>query len=424
MSAIVVHRGARDNYQVALALHEAGLLDTLVTDLHWPADEPWVRVAERTIPAHIRNALRLRFSGLPANSVCQCAISGLLSAAVDKSSSIGFAWKRKAIRWSDRQLGTRAGRLAEKRHAALVSYSYYAYEAFANCGSNVPKILFQLHPHPASVRDILLEELREHPECAESLRKEWEVALPAQDFARLSAETRMADHWLAASSFSRSTLIDNGIPAERIHVIPYGVDNQKFNRTPYPNDRFDRTRPLRLLFVGTINQRKGIKYLLDAMRLLHGAKVELKVCGRVVDDLSLFSGVPRVTVRPSVGWPDLLKAYASADLFVFPSLAEGFGHVLLEALASGLPIVTTPRTAGPDLITEGVEGFVIPAGSAEAIADRIEWAVANRSLLADMSFAARRRAELFSWSRFRSTVAGTVRSLMEPSMSKGVMAHV
>jgi glycosyltransferase involved in cell wall biosynthesis len=424
MSAIVVHRGARDNYQVALALHEAGLLDTLVTDLHWPAGEPWVRAAERTIPSHLRSALRLRFSGLPAQSVCQCAISGLFSTAVDKSSSIGFDWKRRAIRWSDRQLGTRAGKMAEKRHSALVSYSYYAYEAFANCGSGVTKILFQLHPHPASVRDILLKELQAHPECAASLKKEWEVALPAQDFARLSAETKMADHWLAASSFSRSTLIENGIPAEHIHVIPYGVDYPKFSCTPYAYDRFDTTRPLRLLFVGTINQRKGIKYLLDAMRLLDGAPVALTVCGRVVDDLSLFSGVPQVTVCPSPAWPDLLREYTSADLFVFPSLAEGFGHVLLEALASGLPIVTTPRTAGPDLITEGVEGFVIPAGSAETIAERIEWALANRSLLVDMSSAARRRAEQFSWNRFRKSVAGTVRSLTEPSMHKGVMTHV
>jgi glycosyltransferase involved in cell wall biosynthesis len=189
------------------------------------------------------------------------------------------------------------------------------------------------------------------------------------------------------------------------------VDCEQFR--PAAGDR-DRRGPLRLLFVGTINQRKGIKYLLDAMQMLDPADVELTVCGRVVDDLPLFRHCPaNIRVRPSVSAGELLDAYQSADLFVFPSLAEGFAHVLLESLACGLPILSTERTAAPDLIRHGEQGFLVRAGSATAIAQQIDEVLRNRPGLPQMRLAARRTAESFSWARFRRQTAQFVREVCE-----------
>lgn len=403
---VVVHRGARDAYQVAAALAKAGMLEQLVTDLYWPEDRAFVAQVARLLPSSLLRLVRTRHhADVPGSLVRQTPFIGLGSYLLEKLKTAPFSWRREAIRATDATLGRVAGRLAARTDSFLLSYSYYGYHAFQSYGR--PGALFQLHPHPASVRRILQEELANHPDCADSLRKEWELSLPEDDFERLVAETRMASHFLVASSFTRRTLIENGAAPDSIRVVPYGVDLTRF--TP-PETPATLSGPLRLLFVGSINQRKGIKYLLEALRLVGNAPVELTVCGRVVDDLSLFKPFgSRVVIRPSVSFEELRQAYRRADLFVFPSVAEGFAQVLLEALASGLPILSTTHTAAPDLIEEGREGFVVEPRRPDLVADRIEWAIAHRAELRDMKFAARRRAEQFTWGRFEAGVVDSVR---------------
>ena len=420
VKTVVVHRGARDGYQVARALAERGLLEALVTDLYWPSDRSLAHRIETSLPGFASHALRQRWSD-PATSrrVSLCWASGLYSLAMSKLRCAPFEWQRRAIRWSDTRLGRRAGRLATARGAALLSYSYYGQSAFSEYSGNRPRILFQLHPHPTRMREILEGERDLNPECAESLNKEWELALPREDFDRLTAETGMAEHWIAASSFTRETLIESGVPAGRIQVVPYGADLERFRPCPARRVQSGARRRLRLLFVGTINQRKGIKYLLDALKRLPADRVELVVCGRVVDDLRLFEGLRgRVDIRPSVSAEALLDAYQTADLFVFPSLAEGFGHVLLEAMACGLPVVSTTRTAARDLIRPGVEGFIVKPGSSTEIAACIEEFLLHPERLTDMGVAARRRAEEFTWARFRAGIGDVVGGILGNSQTE------
>lgn len=402
---VVVHRGARDGYQVAAALANAGLLERLVTDLYSGGD----RSGTCFLPASIQRGLAKRsHPSVPSSLVRQAPASGLMSFALEKLTALPFWLRRYAVRSTDATLGRVAGRLAASTNSLLLSYSYYGYNAFRSYGR--PGMLFQLHPHPVSVRRILQQELADHPECADSLRKEWELSLSGRDFDHLIAETRMAKWLLAASSFTRQTLIENGASPELVHVIPYGVDLKQF--VPPENSR-RMSGPLRLLFVGTITQRKGIKYLLDALRLLGPAPVELMVCGRPVDDLAIFRGYDKqVNIRPSVSFSELLAAYQAADLFVLPSVAEGFGHVLLEALASGLPILSTTHTAAPDLIREGQEGFLAEPRRPDLLAARIDWALQHRQQLNEMQAAARARAEHFTWEKFRQEIVKSVRGFL------------
>ena len=419
MKTVTVHRGARDGYQVARALQEAGLLETLVTDLYWSEDRTWARSIDSFAPRRASAALRRRRAeGLPSTSVASCWLSGLSSLLAAKAGCLPFNWQRRATRWCDRSLGREAGRIATKTGAALLSYSYYAHSAFSNLLGDQPRILFQLHPHPASVRSILREERRLHPDCAPSLDKEWELALPEADFERLVEEVAMAHHWIAASQFTKQTLADAGIPADKIIVIPYGIDLSGFSSE---KEARDSGRPLQLLFVGTLGQRKGIKYLVQALELLPPGSVELTVCGRAVDDLSMFreSKAP-IRVYPSISVEGLRDAYRAADVFVFPSLAEGFAHVLLEAMASGLPIVSTTRTAAPDLIQHGREGFIIRPGSAIELAQHIEEFLRRPERVRTMGEAARRRAEHFTWERFRRGVAEFVSGILFQSSGSSV----
>lgn len=407
---VLVHGGARDAYQLALALSEAGLLEALVTDLFWSEERSWARMLAKQLPASVLRKLRQRSAvGLPPSSVSTCPVAGLGGLVLDRLHRVPFSMRRKWVRSADARLGTKAGKLAKREGAGLVSYSYYGYDAFTAYGRG--GLLFQMHPHPATMRHILTEELVRHPECASSLCTEWELALPEEDFQHLTGETAMATRYLVASSFTRRSLVENGALAESITVVPYGVDLERFK--PDATKHQTRTPRLRLLFVGRINQRKGVKYLLDALKLLRGCPIDLTICGRAVDDLELFAPYrSQIEIRTSVSASELVRAYQTADLFVFPSVGEGFGQVLLEALACGLPVLSTTHTAAPDLIDDGVQGFVVEPRSPDLLAERIDWAVRNRNELMRMGERARMRAERFTWERFRRSATEAVREYL------------
>ena len=419
--AVLVHGGARDSYQLARALSEAGMLETLVTDLFWPGDRPWGKFCEDRFSVSLRELVQRRSAfGVPSSKVTQQVFEGVRGLLLDRVPRMPFAWRRRSNRAADAVLGRAAGKRARQTGTGLVAYSYYAYDAIRCYGA--PAMLFQVHPHPATVRALLLAELAAHPECADSLKQEWELALPAEDFRHLVVEPTMASHIMVASTFTKRSLLENNVAAETITVIPYGVDLEHFH--PRPGSSEVTKGRLELLFVGRINQRKGIRYLLDALRSFAPEEVHLTVCGRVVDDLKLFEEFgAQVTVRPSVSSDELVAAYQAADLFVFPSVAEGFGQVLLEALACGLPILSTTHTAAPDLIDDGVEGFIVEPGRVPALVERMQWALAHRAELAAMHAAARAKAECFPWDRFRSKVSAAVGIYLDTLRAEGEAAQ-
>ena len=421
--AVVVHAGARDGYQLALALEESGQLEALVTDLFWSPETLAGQVLSRALPAGLQGLLRRRSAAtLPASKVRVMPIAGAAGLLLDRVRRLPFALRQRLTRSADAALGRRAGRLARRTDAGLVSYSYYGFDAFRSYGPG--GVLFQMHPHPRTMRRILREELAAHPECAASLEQEWELSLPEKEFDHLVRETELASAFLVASSFTRQSLIENGAQAESIVVVPYGVDLERFHPHVNSSVATRQVQPLRLLFVGRINQRKGLKYLLEALREFTPDQVHLTICGRVLDDLSLFRPFgDQVCVRPSVSAQELLAAYQAADLFVFPSVGEGFGQVLLESLACGLPVLATTHTAAPDLIADGVEGFIVEPRRPDLLADRIRWALTHRADLVQMRLAARARAEHFTWARFRTGVAAAVHSFLQAKEPVGSPAY-
>lgn len=386
------------------------MLESLVTDVYWPSDGAWVRRLKRLLPDGVERKLSRRSTvALPGSGVKACLLSGSLALACSHS-AVPFRLQRSSMRHCDRQLGKRAAQIANASGSALLSYSYYGYSAFTYFRRELPRILFQLHPHPLSARTILEGERSVHPDSAPSLNREWELALPETDFQALVQESRMADHWICASSFTKQTLVENGAAAERIHVVPYGVDLERFQ--PKHVER-PRNAPLRVLFVGTVCERKGIRYLFDAIDSLTAGSVDLTICGRSAGPVSGRAST-RARLRRFVSSEELVHEYQSADVFVFPSLLEGFGHVLLEAMACGLPVISTTRTAAPDLVRQGQEGFVIPPGNARELARCLEFFISNPENTRTMGRAARVRAEEFTWTKFRRGIVEAVTTICNP----------
>lgn len=229
---------------------------------------------------------------------------------------------------------------------------------------------------------------------------------PAWKIERKEREVKLADRIFVASSISKKSLLDAGIPSEKIGVVPYGAPIEYFHPQPKPDGIF------RALSVGRIGPRKGTHYLLQAWQELKLTNAELLLIGTNVFPsgwLEKYSDLCRyVSCVPHAA---LNTYYSSASVLVFPSLVEGFGLVLLEAMASGIPIITTCNTAGPDIIADGVEGFIIPIRDVESLKEKLEWCYRHPQELAEMGRSARQTAEKLTWNRYRQKLLNEVRQL-------------
>ncbi len=244
-------------------------------------------------------------------------------------------------------------------------------------------------------RELLDEEMRRVPAFADTI-DERGGRLDRRHLDRIDAEVELADLVVVGSKFAAASFA-GVVPADRIKVIPYGVDLAAFA----PRRSARRDGPMRVLFAGQVTQRKGIGYVLEAMRLLDPAKFALEIVGHIRGSgagLRQYEGLfhHRSAVRPA----EMPSVYQGADVLVLPSVVEGSALVVLEAMASGVPVVVTPN-AGADAVRDGVDGFVVPLGSPEAIAERLSALEADPSLRARMGTAARERVQEYGWEAFR-----------------------
>ena len=219
-------------------------------------------------------------------------------------------------------------------------------------------------------------------------------------------EMELADLVLVPSGFVRRTVTD--FIDKPTTLAPYGVDSNFWR----PSNDKRNDGPLRFIYAGQLSIRKGIPVLLEAWKRADIRNVELELVGSwLLSERKRRALPPGVRHLPACSADELRKRYQSADIFVFPSFFEGFGLVLLEAMACGLPFISSERTAAPDLMN-AENGCVVPAGDLEAWIGALATAVENRARLAVMRSAARKTAVEHSWSRYRQAVSNAVGGLL------------
>jgi starch synthase len=260
-----------------------------------------------------------------------------------------------------------------------------------------------------AARVLLTEEAQREPAWASTLIGNEDSP---EKTARKDEELSLADVIFVASSYTLKTLRSAPALTAPIEVIPYGAPPRPAHAPQRANRNEREDRPLRAIFVGSLGQRKGLSYLFEACRRL-GSSVELTIIGTqpLQPCAALDAELKRVRWIPSCPHAEVLTEMAAHDVFVFPSLFEGFGLVLLEAMAMGLPILTTAHTAGPDLIDDGVEGFIVPIRSADAIAEKLELLRRNRPLINEMGARAAERAKHFTWQAYGERLSARVAGL-------------
>jgi alpha-maltose-1-phosphate synthase len=407
-SVIVAHPGTQHSYQTALALQEVELLDRYLTGVYYNPNTWFARVVEN-LPDMLRSQLRreLLRRHLPSLNVARVQthpLAEMLFVGCSRMKPLRRI-SHNVLRWRNERFDQWTADVIKSRgNGAVVCYNTCAIRTFEQA-----KVMGSLRILDQTIADyrtgvrILQEEAEAHPEFSDSI----DIALMEPFLERSSAEPDAADLILAGSEYVRASLMENGVSGEKIAVVHYGADSECFS----PGVKL-RDGVFRILFVGQVSQRKGIKYLLEAVKQLRLPKTELTVVGGVVG-----TGVGLLPYRESFRWisnvphHEVHRLFQSADVFVYPSLLEGSAIAIFEALACGLPVVTTANSGS--VVRDGMDGFIVPIRDIEALKEKILVLYRDRELREMMSRAAWERGRQFTWRSYRNHLGAVLRSHIE-----------
>ncbi len=209
---------------------------------------------------------------------------------------------------------------------------------------------------------------------------------------------RLADRIIAPSTFVAGELARCGVAADRVRVVEFGAPP---SQPGGPRADDGRTE---FCFLGTVNRRKGIPELLAAWNDRAFAHDRLHLCGRIFPEVRQHLGSS--TAGGTLATPGFVSSrdyLRDCDVFVFPTWLEGSAKAVYEAMAAGLPVITTP--AAGSVVRDGVDGYIVPVGDAATLRERMLQLRADRGLRLRMGEAARQRAAEFTWERYGRRVA-------------------
>jgi glycosyltransferase involved in cell wall biosynthesis len=226
---------------------------------------------------------------------------------------------------------------------------------------------------------------------------------------RMIAEYAAADHIVTCSSYSRSSFLAQGIAPEKVTAIPLGA-----NFPPQDVDRAGRSRFV-VLCVGTHPYRKGVWYLLEAWKTLHLPSAELWLRTPIPKVLNgAVAADATIKVIPPQSRASLQDLYRQADVFCLPSIDDGFGMVVLEAMAFGLPVVISTHVGAADVIADGKEGLIVPVRDSGCLAGAIERLYKSSRLRDELGTNGRLAAARLTWQKYCEQLRGLYSRLTGP----------
>lgn len=253
------------------------------------------------------------------------------------------------------------------------------------------------------------------------LRKEFSLwgetfaGIDSRLITKEESEYETADIVTVPSTFALRSFLRKGVPESKLRKVPYGVDLRLFKKVADPDpDAFN------ILFLGQVSFRKGIPYLIEAFRLLKHPKKKLLIVGgmrremvryfksrHMPDNMKMLGYIPQ---------PELKKVISRSHVMVLPSVEDGFGLVMAQALACGCPVIGTRHTGGEDLFSDGREGFIVPIRDPHAISEKLQLLVDDPNRRAIMSEAALERVKaLDGWTEYGNRMAQMMAELADKS---------
>jgi len=388
-------------YQAALALQEAGFLQHYETGFYYKSKSFFLSIFLAALPSPMALAMRKEMSRRVQEGVSSDLVRthGTLDILFYLTRKLGFSsfivdWvRRQRNAWFD--VAT-AHTIRACHPKAVIAFDGNARKTFEACNQvGAVKILHQVIGDVRSYLEICEEENRLCPDFQSVIPRVSERIVNS-----CMEEIETAGRILVPSAYVRETLVKYGASPLKIEVLPYGVNTKQFK----PDKEKLDDGVFRILFVGEIGPRKGVKYLLEAFKRLHLKDAELVLMGNIAvrdDALTQYKGYFKHVC--SVPYSELPMHYQGADIFVFPSLHEGSALVTYEALASGLPVITTHNSGS--IVRDGEDGFIVPIRDVEALMKKIHLLHQDKDLREIMGSKARQHALDFTWRAHRQKLS-------------------
>ncbi|MGI0480746.1 glycosyltransferase [Geminocystis sp. CENA526] len=384
--------GAREHYAIPRALEKMNQLDCLITD-SWISNRSIIN----KLPENFLRNLRERFHPDLSQAQIFSFTESLIAFELQQQWRKRKEWNKIIAR--NNWFQTKTVNLLKKQsfvspkrtQVCVFAYSYAALDIFRYAKSQGWKtILGQIDP--AIEEENLVQKLHQQYSFHNSM---WQPA-PPQYWKDWKLECELADEIIVNSEWSSSALQKVGIPSQKIEIIPLVYESEKPNKLftrSYP-DCFNQQRPLKVLFLGQVILRKGIIPLLESATLLKDQPIEFIIVG------SLGIRKPSLEEYPNVKWigsvPRSITAhyYQEADVFIFPTLSDGFGLTQLEAQSWQLPIIASQYCG--EVVNHGVNGLVLSEVSGETIAQALKFCIDNPQELQNFANNAQNYFENFS----------------------------
>lgn len=375
MKVLVAQKGAREHFLAARSLHQQGSLAGLIVDWYRPRTRLGQGLARR-LGRNGASAMAAHADGIPDAMVRPLWLNGLRAKWQERKAAASntlFDCYPK----TDAAFANAVAKLSKPDHDAFFGYSYASLEALeAEKQNGRLTLVCQIDPGPVEHR-MVSEEMSRFPRLAGLPQP-----FPEAHFNRARREWAIADVIIVNSEWSRKALIAEGAAPDKIHILPLAYEAESAAQ-PMSAERKPGA-PLRILWLGQVNVRKGIHYLIEAARILKNEPIEITVAGPIQINQAVVDDAPKnmrwLGAIPRSQTKDL---YRSHDVFVLPTLSDGFAITQIEAMAYGLPVVATPNCGL--VVNEGVTGRIVPARNSEALANALSDLSRNPSLVAQMS---------------------------------------
>lgn len=290
---------------------------------------------------------------------------------------------------------------------AVYAYDDGAFHSFVQAHKDGIKCFFDLPIiHWRTYQSLLKNEEIKNPQWAATLGV---FGDSLEKLTRKDEELKMADCIMVASSFTKQSIVEDfpyHLNAE-ICVIPYGFPAIYSKRCYEPTDN----RRLKFLFVGRLSQSKGLSYLFEAMESFKDA-IDLTIVGSGnIDSCSILKEkLAQHKYIPYLSHDDVLREMRKNDVFIFPSLFEGFGMVITEAMSQGTPVLTTNRTCGRDFIKDEENGWLVQPASVDDLKNKLRLIIERKDRLEFIGRAAMKTASERPWSKYEQELISVLKS--------------
>lgn len=303
-------------------------------------------------------------------------------------------------RWADRSYESLDEKVASKltEHSASVIHAYEdgAASSFQRAKELGIRRSYELPiAHWKTVRLLLSEEAERYPEWEPTLESTRE---PEEKLLRKEKELRLASSIICPSDFVRQSIPKEIRDKTPCKISPFGSPSS-IQVDAKPKDL--KRGPFKVLFVGSMSQRKGLADLFKAMRILKGEEVRLSILGQPSMPMEFYrKQFSDFIYFPPTSNQEVTRIMQDHDALILPSIIEGRALVQQEALSCGLPIITTPNAGGGDLIEEGITGHLVPIRSPEIIAEKIISLADNKDCLNDLKIRCQQKAKTYTWQSY------------------------